>query len=145
MVFENTNISWETHNYTQIIVSQGNINELSFFEHVKGASFIIVVICVLYLSKKYICLFSTSVESRTEKLLSVRATNLGQFLSDHFHIAYGTFYHHCECFYRKKVLNRPSPLAPAPFFGYFGVFFSETLGFSPFETFRFGFLYFWHL
>ena len=30
------------------------------------------------------------------------ATNLGQFLSDHFHIAYGTFYQHCECFYRKQ-------------------------------------------
>ena len=42
---------------------------------------------------------STSVESGTEKLLSVHmsdATNLGEFLSDHFHIAYGTFYHHCE-------------------------------------------------
>ena len=68
---------------------------------------------------------------RTYERTSVRtydATNLGQFLSDHFHIAYGTFYRHCECFYRKKNLNRPSPLAPASFFGYFGVFFSETLG-----------------
>ena len=37
------------------------------------------------------------------------ATNLGQFLSDHFRIADGTFYQHCECFYRKKILNRPSP------------------------------------
>ena len=50
------------------------------------------------------------------------ATNLGQFLSDHFHIAYGTFYRYCECFYRKSFLNCPSPLAPAPFFGYFGVY-----------------------
>ena len=79
-------------------------------------------------------LFSTSVESRTEKLLSIRpyvrpydATNLGQFLSDHFHIAYGTFYCHYECLYRKKFLNQPSP-SPSPFFGYFGVLFSETLG-----------------
>ena len=31
-------------------------------------------------------------------------------------------------FLEEKNLNRPSPLAPAPFFGYFGVFFSETLG-----------------
>ena len=56
------------------------------------------------------------------------ATNLGQFLSDHFHIVYGTFYRHCECFYRKMFLTRPTPSAPAPFLGYFGVFFSETLG-----------------
>ena len=49
------------------------------------------------------------------------ATNLGQFLSDHFHIAYGTFYNHCECFYRKKFLTRPTPSVPAPFLGYFGV------------------------
>ena len=66
------------------------------------------------------------------------ATNLGQFLLDHFHIAYGTFYRHCECFYRKSFLNRPSPLAPAPFLGHFWVFFSETLGhrFQPIWDFR---------
>ena len=31
-------------------------------------------------------------------------TNLGQFLSDHFHIAYGQ-YRHCDCFYRQKKLG----------------------------------------
>ena len=96
--------------------------------------------------------FSNSVESRTEKLLSVRmavrpydATNFGQFLSDHFHIAYGTFYRHCECFYRERFLNRSSPLPT--FWGIFGCFSQKLwgIGFSPFETFRFGFLYFWHL
>ena len=47
-------------------------------------------------------------------------------------------------FIEKKNLNRPCPLAPAPFLGCF----SQKLwgiGFSQFETFRFGFLYFWHL
>ena len=34
--------------------------------------------------------------------------NLGQFLSDHFHTAYGPFYHHYECFYR-KIFDPPQP------------------------------------
>ena len=48
----------------------------------------------------------------------------------------------------EKIFERPLPLSPSPFFGGILGCFSQKLwgiGFSPFETFRFGFLYFWHL
>ena len=71
-------------------------------------------------------LFSTSVESRTEKLLSVRmsvrtmpliSANSYQITSI-LHTVLSTVT--VSVFIEEKKLNRPSP--------YFGVFFSETLG-----------------
>ena len=77
--------------------------------------------------------FSTSVESRTEKLLSVPTSvrTMPLILANSYqitsilHTVLSTI---TECFYRRKKFEPPIPLSPSPFFGYCGVFFSETLG-----------------
>ena len=98
-------------------------------------------------------LFSTSVESRTEKLLYVRTyvRTMPLILANSYQIT--SILHTVlstitvSVFIEKKNLNRPSPVAPAPFLGILGCFSQKLwgIGFSPFETFRFEFLYFWHL